>query len=112
MTARTCPCCGQEMPRNGLVVSLDTNTVVVRGLHARLTPRLTEILAILAERMPAPVMHDTLISRLWGINESEHSADTLKVQVCLLRQALAPLGLRIVTYRTRGFALVDGAVVA
>lgn len=107
-----CPCCGQPIPvSDDVIVSLDTNSITVRGMSLRLTPRQAEILRVLADKMPAPVRRQTVTARVWCLNERELTEKNLDVHVSNLRHKIAPLGLAIHTHRhgeaTGGFALVD-----
>ncbi len=109
-----CPCCGQLIPvSDDVFVSLDTNSITVRGVSLRLQPREAEILHVLAGRMPAPVRRGVITSRVWCVGEREMSAKNVDVHICRLRRKLAPLGLSIRTHvhgvgrETGGFALVD-----
>jgi DNA-binding response OmpR family regulator len=108
-----CPCCGLELPSLPRPrVCLDTNTIVFRRQAIALGPQLAEIALVLSERMPAPVQYGTIIERVWGVMEEELTASRLKMQVSLLRQQIRPLNLGIVTYRSRGYAMMVGGLAA
>lgn len=107
-----CPCCGQPIPASDdVIVSLDTNSITVRGVSLRLTSRQTEILHVLAKRMPAPVRRGVIVAQVWGLSESETASKSLDVHFFNLRRKLEPLGLAIHTHihggreATGGFAL-------
>jgi len=110
-----CPCCGQPIPvSNDVIVSLDTNTITVRGASLRLQPREAEILHVLASRMPSPVRRAAIVAVVWGLTEREMTAKNIDTYVSNLRRKLMPIDLAIRTYihgahgqATGGFALVD-----
>ena len=109
-----CPCCGQPIPvSDDVIVSLNTNSITVRGVSLHLQPREAEIMHVLAGRMPASVRRDVITARVWCLGERELTAKNLDVHICKLRRKLEPLGLAIRTYahgvgrETGGFALVD-----
>lgn len=107
-----CPCCGQPIPvSDDVIVSLDTNSITVRGVNMRLAPKQAEILQVLASCMPKPVRRGFITARVWGLCERERTAKNLDVHISGLRLKLAPLGLSIRTHTdngaTGGFALVD-----
>jgi DNA-binding response OmpR family regulator len=92
-------------------VSLDTNSITVRGVSLRLAPKHAEILHVLAGCMPAPVRRGFITARVWGLCERERTAKNLDVHIFNLRRKLEPLGLTIRAHidngSTGGFALVD-----
>jgi DNA-binding response OmpR family regulator len=109
-----CPCCGQPIPvSSDVIVSLNTNSITLRGVTMRLEPREAEVLYVLAERMPAPLTRETIVAKVWGLSDSEAPAKNVDVHVCKLRQKLGRLGLTISKYRegrnslSGGYALVD-----
>lgn len=105
MPPATCPCCGAETERP-LIVDLMTNRVVVGDKWVQLAPQPAEILYVLAEAYPGPVSIDRLLSRLHGAGDHPEFADkSLHTRIHHLRKQIAPLGLRIITNLTRGYAL-------
>lgn len=103
-----CPCCGQSIPANStVIVSLDNNTVTVRGQCVKLCPREAEIVYLLVKRMPTIVTRSTLVERVWGLNETEGSAKCIDVHINKIRRKLLPLGLKVETVWSRGFRLSD-----
>jgi DNA-binding response OmpR family regulator len=108
-----CPCCGQSIPvSDEVLVSLDTNSITVRGVSVRLEPREAEVLFVLAARMPAPIRRETIVAKVWGLWDGEATAKNVDVHICKLRRKLARVGLRIANYReganvSGGYALVD-----
>lgn len=109
-----CPCCGQPIPvSDDVIVSLNTNSITVRGVSLRLAPRQAEILHVLAMCMPKPVRRGAITAHVWGMTERELTAKNLDVHISNLRPKLKTIGLMIRTYthgwasETGGFALVD-----
>lgn len=108
MSPMKCPCCGQPIPvSDDVIVSLDTNSITVRGVSLRLRPREAEILRVLVNCMPTPVRRTVIIASVWALTEREPTAKGVDVHVSNLRRKIKPLGLAISTYTTIGFALVD-----
>jgi DNA-binding response OmpR family regulator len=105
-----CSCCGQPIPENATVhVSLDYNTITVRGQCVQITRRQADILAVLVKRMPMIVSYSILIEQVWSSSETESTANTLKVHISKIRRKLLPLGLKVERVWGRGFRLVDCA---
>ncbi len=101
-----CPCCGQATtPVDAVTVGLQENRLVYRGQSIPLWPRLAELAFVLARRMPETVSYDTIISAMWGEAEGTDASNSVKVAVHELRPKLAPLGLRIVNTKDRGYRL-------
>jgi DNA-binding response OmpR family regulator len=94
-----CPCCHQPARLEGVVVSLDINTVSTSKGMAHLTPMQAEVLYSLVSAWPRSVPKNTLIQNLWGVIECEVPEKSLDAHFVPLRRKIAPLGLRIDTIR-------------
>jgi DNA-binding response OmpR family regulator len=103
-----CPCCGQPIPENsGLIVSLEMNTVMVRGNVAHLGSREAEIVFVLAQAMPVPVSRQSILKKVWAVTEREPSINNIDVYISNIRRKILPLGLKIMSHHGKGFQLVD-----
>jgi DNA-binding response OmpR family regulator len=103
-----CSCCGQPIPENAtVIISLDNNTLVVRGQCVKLAPRQAEILFLLVKRMPNIVPYSILIEQVWSSSETESTSNTLKVHISNIRRKVRPLGLNIERAWGHGLRLVD-----
>lgn len=101
-----CPCCGQlARPTGAFRVDLNENLLYFRDKSLPLVPQLTELAFILARRMPATVLHETLISAVWGAAPLEDALNSLKVAIPKLRTAIAPLGLAVINTKSRGYRM-------
>jgi DNA-binding response OmpR family regulator len=87
------------------MVDLNSNTISFGDKTAILTPGQAEIVAVLADISPAALAFERLILRVWGGFEPENVKNVLRVQTCLARPKLRPLGLTIVAPERRGLAL-------
>lgn len=105
MSANVCPCCGQGVAAAGVLVSLERNSLSYRGQTIHMPPNEAEIAFILAERAPLPVSRAIIVERVWGMAEREPTAKNIDVHIHHLRDRLRGIGLGVVTYRERGYAL-------
>lgn len=101
----TCPCCGQSVPTDSLLVSLDTNTASRNGVTISLTPSETEILFALARRFPSPASRDALLLARFGRVDAPGS-NIIDAMLSHMRKAVGALGVRIVNVPYRGWRLV------
>lgn len=93
----TCPCCGGTMPASGVWVSTLENRIVYNGHDIKLSGRLIDLAAILANRIGNTVERGEIISQMWGYTEGDFADASLKVACMQLRKRLKPIGLVIVT---------------
>lgn len=104
-----CPCCGARLNSRRAKVDLDTNTLLIRGLGARLQPTEAELLSVLLRRAPGLVSHDGIITSVWGAAETRNASNMVKTYVCSLNKKLRPLGARIENIFDRGYRFVEAA---
>lgn len=101
-----CPCCDQEIePRDEPIMDLGSNVLTFRGQAVKLRGVEAEIVDILAKRSPAAVSRADIVSQVWGLGEREGTVKQIDVHICRIRKML-PAGLRIITHRGRGHALM------
>jgi DNA-binding winged helix-turn-helix (wHTH) protein len=101
----TCPCCGQPVAKEDLILSLETNSATRWGRTEKLTPRYAELLHILWSARPKAVPMDRVISRLYGLAEIGDAERAIRVLVSQTRERFARLGLRVEYHRRRGYIL-------
>lgn len=95
-----CPCCGQvTAPTDTVRVDLDVNRLYFGDRNVELVPRLAEVAHILSRRMPALVLHETIIGEMWGPQLN------VNVAISTLRKLLKPLGIQIVNVWGKGFRM-------
>jgi DNA-binding response OmpR family regulator len=101
-----CHACGQEVRRaaDGLVVSLDDDTITFRGTTVRVPGRRAELLSAMVEMMPRTAMRGYLVERVWGVMEQDATAKNLDTHIWAIRRSLPP-GLRIKTVVGRDYRL-------
>ncbi|ABS67048.1 response regulator transcription factor [Xanthobacter versatilis] len=91
-----------------LVLDQSTRTVLFGEIHARLTEREAELLALLMATPNRPVPRGEIFDRLWA-NQGGASLNVVDVYVGYLRTKLAPVsragGPQVSTVRGRGFML-------
>lgn len=85
------------------------NVTCPNGTTLRLTPQRAAILELLLKNSPEPVSRATLAivagnARTTRSNEAT-SDDTVKVQICHLRQEINDVNLRIVTHAGGSYAI-------
>src|SRR5262245_29373070 len=99
-----CPCCGRPLIGPGVVLDDARRTVQHGETAVRLSPTLWRICRVLwsarhADLLPA----DAIIERVWcGLDEPQDARRCLHVHAARLKQAIAPLGLRIIGNLGRG----------
>lgn len=109
LTQTTCPCCGSVTGTRLPIVDLNTNTVAWGDKATKLFPIQAEILHLLVRRFPGTVPYDTVISRVWGVDEPANGAEvSMKVHLCGMRRRLekADIRFKIKTVWGEGYRLV------
>jgi DNA-binding winged helix-turn-helix (wHTH) protein len=102
----TCPCCGQAVAPERVLVDLETNSLCRFGRTLRLEPAQAEILHLLAEATPRTLRDDALFIGLWGSADWPSAPDrTVSVLISRMRQACARLGIGIERVRSVGYRL-------
>lgn len=86
-------------------VSLDDNALTYRDKRVVLKRMQTEVVSVLAERMPNTVSREYLTGRVWGLDAPTTCHRCLDQHVMRLRRALEPIGLNIFTTHGRGYRL-------
>ena len=86
-----CVRCGHnpEEDARRLSVSLDFNEIWIDGQRIRLGPKQCELMHILAEKTPVPVRVESIMPRLWYVDDTpDGGSQTLKVMISQLRSKL------------------------
>lgn len=107
--AGCCPTCGAGLKSQQIQVDLDTNTLLIRGQCVYLRAKEAELLSVLVRRAPGVVTCDTLVARLWGVNEPIDAKKNIEVHICRLRRALKPVGAAIINIFNVGYRFEAGA---
>lgn len=97
-----------QLSLGNLVFDQRSRQVVVNGRRLTLRPRETSLLETLLTRVGQPIHRETLLSRLYSIDD-EIGSNALDVHVHHLRRRLAEAGaaVNISTVRGHGYALRD-----
>jgi len=102
-----CPCCGQSVDRDRLLVDLNTNRAIYLGREVRIRPpQVAELVHTLATQWPKTVSHFDISYAVWGLNEPEGMRGSIAVHVSLARKSLSRLGFTIEAVEGRGYRLV------
>jgi len=101
-----CPCCGQAYRFTRVKVSLDHNTISYDRQTVTLAPRNTEIVFVLASRMPATVRRDFMVEQVYGADFTVDGRNCIDMHMVAIRRAIAPLGLAIETIKEVGWRMV------
>jgi DNA-binding winged helix-turn-helix (wHTH) protein len=104
MTDQTCPCCGQEMKADGLVIDFVSDTITYHGKVAALTKSEMKIFSLLYRAYPRMLTREHMFDALYP-QKVVTSQKILDVFICKLRQRLKNLDLIIATHWGRGYAL-------
>lgn len=95
-----CPCCKRLLPAadEPLAVDLANSLVLVRGEPVKVPPACASIMSKIVEARGAAVPLETIATSLWGPDAGARPgswADSVRVRITHLRQALRPFGLNI-----------------
>lgn len=104
-----CPTCGGALKNQHMRVDLDTNTFLIRGRCIFLRGKEAELLSVLVQRAPGVVAHDTLVARLWGVEEPEDARQNIAIHVGRLRRALETVGATIESVYGVGYRFEAGS---
>jgi len=108
VTAGHCPCCGQAVDGERLLVDLNTNLAGYRGREVEIRPPQVAVLVFaLAQAWPRTVSFVDLAYAIWGNFEPEQMAGSIRVHVSLARKIMRELGWSIETVEGRGYRLVQ-----
>lgn len=102
-----CPTCGGKLKNQQMRVDLDTNTFLIRGQCIYLRAKEAELLAVLVKRAGV-IPHDTIVARLWGIDEPQYARCIIAIYVRRLRQALETVGATIESVYGVGYRFEAG----
>lgn len=83
----------------------DLGTLEYRGATTQLSATQTRLIQPMIERFGAVVSRETLSAAVWP--DTDAAANSLDVTMGRLRRQLAPVGLKIITVRSRGYLLGD-----
>lgn len=104
-----CPCCGQSVDTDDLLVSLETNRASRGGLTTKhMSPQQAEILWALRQRHPETVSYDAAMGVMYGRGQeirAEMPNRVMRVNVSRLRRIIAPLNVGIINRYGDGYAL-------
>lgn len=101
-----CPCCRRAVELAKAVdVCLTTSVVSYQGKTLKVPPRQAELIVLLAQSYPRPMKTTDLIYRMWGLAEPGHPPDNIYCHVYRLRKVLGKIGLSLVSFSGRGYAL-------
>ena len=104
-----CPCCGQPVDTDDLLVSLDANTASRNGQTVHLTPQLAVLAYVLNKARPGMVEHDSLVDAIYGRSAditSEQPKLVARVLLSQNRRLLKSLGVSIVPVYGEGYRMV------
>lgn len=106
MTA-LCPCCGQAVRANDVLLDYASNRLTHNGITIYGTANQIDLLGLLLMRSPRVATHDDIIKAIWGDSDPLNADKCVQVMVCELRKKLTPeTGLRIETVYRRGYRLM------
>lgn len=104
-----CPCCGGTIKNVTARVDLDFNVLLAEDKVVELENREAEMLHVLLKASPRLVTYDTLIMKVWGLNEPYDANNTIKTYRCKLMRKLQQNKICSFTIKriwARGYALV------
>jgi DNA-binding response OmpR family regulator len=101
----TCPCCGQPVSTDGLLVSLDGNAASRWGHLLKMRWQEAEVLYLLYSAYPGMVTYERMITQVYGRNEPECAKKVLEAVYSRLRRIMAPLGVTVDVVWGRGVRL-------
>ncbi|WP_394090873.1 winged helix-turn-helix domain-containing protein [Xanthobacter autotrophicus] len=103
----TCPCCGQMAAAASFLYDSRSGTLSTSsGIVKVVSPIRRTLLRLLADAGGALVTRDKFIREMYAPhNEPAEPDEVLKVQMCLLRKEIRPLGVRIETIWSEGYRL-------
>ena len=94
-------------PEARLMIDFVRQTMQVRGVVVPLPPRTMDVLAVLAQYHPRPLMAADIVREMRAHAERRTSAHGVRSAICTLRHHLEPLGLdrELLVHRHQGYAL-------
>jgi len=102
-----CPCCGQRVSNDRLLVDLNTNIAVYQGQEDEVRPpQVADLVHEIAQAWPKTVTHIDLGYAIWGLFEPELMLSSIRVHVSMARKIICRLGLAIEAIEGRGYRLV------
>ncbi len=100
-----CPSCGSVIGPQTFFVDLNANTIIVRDLSWRVSPKLAEFTSALYEAWPSPLTDGALRVRLWGGDAYDRHPSALAIYAHHLNMMLKPLGGACRRVPDRGYKL-------
>jgi DNA-binding winged helix-turn-helix (wHTH) protein len=79
----------------GFEFDYNHNVIFYHGQVIRLTPHECDILRVLLSHRARPTLIGTLIQRIYGANEPDAAAVSIRVAIHSLRKKIAPTGMKI-----------------
>lgn len=101
-----CPCCGQPVDTDGVLLSLEANTASRWGRMVKLRPMCSEMLFKLLKDHPKTTVADALSEAVYGNGTWPTTTQSLRVHAVYLRKALRSLGVDLVNVRGVGYRLM------
>jgi DNA-binding response OmpR family regulator len=103
--ATRCPCCGQELKGEKLLVDLEGNTIAYGNKKVRVSRREAEFARILVQAFPREVPRQEIIDQLFGSRQTDPSKNLVSVYAHKLRPAFYTLGFAITSSYGTGYRL-------
>jgi DNA-binding response OmpR family regulator len=95
------------VPAGKEIVDLNTNTLSYNGQARKVWGRCAELAQVLVDEWPNAVGFDRLKARLWSRNEGRSDKmNALRVYASVLRQAIRPLNMDVLSVRNVGYRFV------
>jgi DNA-binding response OmpR family regulator len=105
-----CPTCGQICHGDIILIDSGTGEIARHGRSAKLRAgHQVRILTALYRAYPADVATSVLVDRVYGHREdggADYAQEIIRSRICIMRDRLEPLGLRIVVAWGFGYRLV------
>lgn len=109
-----CPCCGQTVQADGILIDDASGIIALNGRFVRLPAHAFALFQSLQKAGVRGKSKEQLMDDLyWRRNDDEEpDAKIIDVWVCKLRPLIAPLGIRIETLWGKGYRMQVTAGVA
>lgn len=107
-----CPTCGQDVPGERVLVTLDSNTITYKDKSVRVSSKPADVASVLAAAMPRAVGYEHIIKGVYGhIDQPDTVMKCIQVWICRggLRRDLKSLGLSIETVYGRSYRMLPTA---
>lgn len=105
--SKTCPTCGQRLPKDLLLrVDLEVNVAVANGVAVAFTGKQAELLSLLAEARGRTLSKSYIMATLYPMDD-EVAEKILDVMICHMRPGLEELSVAVDTVWGRGFRMAN-----